>query len=115
MDLSHSKHLIQTPNFSRIAKFLVLEGCINLHKVHPSLGDLNKLNFSSLKNCKMLSSLPSSSCNLKFLETFILSYCSKFEEFPKNFGNLEMLKGASVNGIVVRVLPHSFFVFLEKP
>ena len=56
----------------------------------------------------MLSSLPSSTYNLKSLETFILSDCSKFEEFPENFGNLEMLKGASVDGIVVRVLPHSF-------
>ncbi|KAL6315735.1 hypothetical protein AAG906_006597 [Vitis piasezkii] len=102
MDLSHSKDLTQTPDFSRITNLerLVLEGCINLRKVHRSLGDLKKLNFLSLKNCKMLRRLPSSTCNLKSLETFILSGCSKFEEFPENFGNLEMLKELHADGIV---------------
>ncbi|KAL6316123.1 hypothetical protein AAG906_015953 [Vitis piasezkii] len=102
MDLSHSKDLTQTPDFSRITNLerLVLEGCINLRKVHRSLGDLKKLNFLSLENCKMLRRLPSSTCNLKSLETFILSGCSKFEEFPENFGNLEMLKELDADGIV---------------
>ena len=118
MDLSHSKYLTQTPDFSRITNLerLVLKGCINLRNVHPSLGDLKKLNFLSLENCKMLRRLPSSTCNLKSLETFILSGCSKFEEFPENFGNLEMLKELHADGIVVRVLPPSFFSMrnLEK-
>ncbi|KAL6315738.1 hypothetical protein AAG906_006600 [Vitis piasezkii] len=111
MDLSHSKCLIETPDFSGITNLerLVLEGCINLCKVHRSLGDLKKLNFLSLKNCKMLRRLPSSTCNLKSLEKFILSGCSKFEEFPENFGNLETLKELYADGIVVRVLPPSFF------
>ncbi|KAL6315927.1 hypothetical protein AAG906_013761 [Vitis piasezkii] len=78
MDLSHSKYLTQTPDFSRITNLerLVLKGCIKLRKVHPSLGDL------------------------KSLQTFILSGCSKFEEFPENFGNLEMLKELHLDGIV---------------
>ncbi|KAL6315933.1 hypothetical protein AAG906_013767 [Vitis piasezkii] len=118
IDLSHSKYLIQTPDFSGITNLerLVLEGCINLPKVHPSLGVLKKLNFLSLKNCKMLRRLPSSTCSLKSLETFILSGCSKFEEFPENFGNLEMLKELDADGIAVRVLPPSFFSMrnLEK-
>ncbi|KAL6315704.1 hypothetical protein AAG906_006566 [Vitis piasezkii] len=118
MDLSHSKHLTQTPDFSGITNLerLVLEGCINLPKVHQSLGDLKKLNFLSLKNCKMLRKLPSSTCNLKSLETFILSGCSKFEEFPENFGNLEMLKELHADGIVVRALPPAIFSMrnLEK-
>ena len=118
MDLSHSKYLIQTPDFSRITNLerLVLEGCINLREVHPSLGDLKKLNFLSLKNCEMLRRLPSRICNLKSLRTFILSGCSKFEEFPENFGNLEMLKELHADGVVVRVLPPSFFSMrnLEK-
>ena len=118
MDLSHSKYLTQTPDFSRITNLerLVLQGCINLRKVHPSLGDLKKLNFLSLKNCKMLRRLPSSTCNLESLQTFILSGCSKFEEFPENFGNLEMLKELHVDGIVVRALPPAIFSMrnLEK-
>ncbi|XP_034680095.1 disease resistance protein RPV1-like [Vitis riparia] len=111
MDLSHSKYLTQTPDFSRITNLecLVLEGCINLRNVHPSLGDLKKLNFLSLENCKILRRLPSRIWNLKSLRTLILSGCSKFEEFPENFGNLEMLKELHEDGTVVRSLPPSNF------
>ena len=110
MNLKHSKFLTETPDFSRVTNLerLVLKGCISLYKVHPSLGDLNKLNFLSLKNCKMLKSLPSCICDLKCLEIFILSGCSKFEELPENFGNLEMLKEFCADGTAIRVLPSSF-------
>ncbi|XP_010645905.1 disease resistance protein RPV1 [Vitis vinifera] len=110
MDLSHSKYLIETPNFQGVTnlKRLVLEDCVSLRKVHSSLGDLKNLSFLNLKNCKMLKSLPSSTCDLKSLETFILSGCSKFEGFPENFGSLEMLKELYADEIAIRVLPSSF-------
>ncbi|RVW19350.1 TMV resistance protein N [Vitis vinifera] len=110
MDLSHSKYLIETPNFRGVTnlKRLVLEGCVSLRKVHSSLGDLKNLIFLNLKNCQMLKSLPSSTCDLKSLETFILSGCSKFKEFPENFGSLEMLKELYVDEIAIGVLPSSF-------
>ncbi|KAL6316224.1 hypothetical protein AAG906_017771 [Vitis piasezkii] len=104
MNLKHSIFLTETPDFSRVTnlKRLVLKGCISLYKVHPSLGDLNKLNFLNLKNCKMLNSLPRSICDLKCLEIFILSGCSKFEELPENFGNLEMLEEFYADGTAIR-------------
>ncbi|KAL6315925.1 hypothetical protein AAG906_013759 [Vitis piasezkii] len=104
MDLSHSKYLIETPNFRGVTnlKRLVLEGCVSLHKVHSSLGDLKNIIFLNLKNCKTLKSLPSSTSHLKSLEIFILSGCSKFEEFPKNFGSLEMLKELYADEIAIR-------------
>ena len=110
MDLSHSKYLIETPNFRGVTnlKRLVLEGCVSLRKVHSSLGDLKNLIFLNLKNCQMLKSLPSSTCDLKSLETFILSGCSKFKEFPENFGSLEMLKELYTDEIAIGVLPSSF-------
>ena len=110
MDLSHSKYLIETPNFRGVTnlKRLVLEGCVSLRKVHSSLGDLKNLIFLNLKNCQMLKSLPSSTCDLKSLETFILSGCSKFKEFPENFGSLEMLKELYADEIAIGVLPSSF-------
>ncbi|KAJ9676177.1 hypothetical protein PVL29_024930 [Vitis rotundifolia] len=110
MNLKNSKFLTETPDFSRVTNLeeLVLKGCISLYKVHPSLGDLNKLNFLSLKNCKMLKSLPSSICGLKCLEILILSGCSKFEELPENFGNLEMLKEFCADRTAITVLPSSF-------
>ena len=112
MDLSHSKYLIETPNFQGVTNLqrLVLEDCVSLRKVHSSLGDLKNLSFLNLKNCKMLKSLPSSTCDLKSLETFILSGCSKFEGFPENFGSLEMLKEHYADEITIRVLPSSFSI-----
>ncbi|KAL6316907.1 hypothetical protein AAG906_023562 [Vitis piasezkii] len=103
MDLSHSKYLIETPNFQGVTnlKRLVLEGCVSLREVHSSLGDLKNLIFLNLKNCQMLKSLPSSTCDLKSLETFILSGCSKFKEFPENFGSLEMLKELYADEIAI--------------
>ncbi|KAL6315936.1 hypothetical protein AAG906_013770 [Vitis piasezkii] len=56
----------------------------------------------------MLKSLPSSLCGLKSLEIFILAGCSKIEEFPENYGNLEMLKELNADGTALRVLPSSF-------
>ncbi|KAL6315920.1 hypothetical protein AAG906_013754 [Vitis piasezkii] len=110
MDLSYSRYLIETPNFSGVTnlKQLVLEDCVSLRKVHSSLGDLKNLNFLNLKNCKTLKSLPSSTSNLKSLEIFILSGCSKFEEFPENFGSLEMLREFYADEIAIGVLPSSF-------
>ena len=109
MDLSHSKYLIETPNLSRVTNLerLVLEDCVSLCKVHPSLRDLKNLNFLSFKNCKMLKSLPSGPYDLKSLATLILSGCSKFEQFPENFGYLEMLKKLYADGTALRELPSS--------
>ena len=78
MNLSHSRYLRETPDFSGVINLeqLVLEGCISLREVHPSLVVLNKLKFLSLKNCIMLKSLPSNIYNLKSLETFDVSGCS---------------------------------------
>ncbi|KAL6315719.1 hypothetical protein AAG906_006581 [Vitis piasezkii] len=88
MDLSHSKCLIETPDFSGITNLerLVLEGCINLPEVHPSLGDLKKLNFLSLKDCKMLRRLPSRIWNFKSLRTLILSASASWL-WPKRSSN----------------------------
>ncbi|RVW86269.1 hypothetical protein CK203_043212 [Vitis vinifera] len=52
----------------------------------------------------MLKSLPSSLCGLKSLEIFILSGCSKIEEFPENYGNLEMLKELNADGTALRLM-----------
>ena len=55
----------------------------------------------------MLKSLPSGPYDLKSLATLILSGCSKFEQFPENFGYLEMLKKLYADGTALRELPSS--------
>ena len=65
------------PNLER----LVLEGCRSLVKVDPaSIGKLNKLSLMNLKGCKRLKSLPKRICKFKFLETLILTGCSRLEK-----------------------------------
>ncbi|KAL2327749.1 hypothetical protein Fmac_021176 [Flemingia macrophylla] len=56
MDLSNSKYLVETPDFSETPKLerLDISGCTNLLCVHPSIGLLKKLVFLSLRNCSNL-------------------------------------------------------------
>ncbi|KAL2328073.1 hypothetical protein Fmac_021500 [Flemingia macrophylla] len=56
IDLSNSRHLVETPDFSQIPKLerLDLSGCTNLLRVHSSIGLLGKLAFLSLRNCSNL-------------------------------------------------------------
>jgi len=98
VDLSNSKCLVETPNFSgsRIIERLDFTGCINLSYVHPSIGLLKNLAFLSLEGCRSLVRLvldgnPASKlCSLKVLH---LSGCTKLETVPDFTGvsNLEYL------------------------
>ncbi|RVW79804.1 TMV resistance protein N [Vitis vinifera] len=84
IELSHSQHLIKTPDFSGAPKLrrIILEGCTSLVKVHPSIGALKKLIFLNLEGCKNLKSF-SSSIHLESLQTITLSGCSKLKKFPE--------------------------------
>lgn len=76
IDLSGSKYLIKTPNFSEAPNIetLVLQDCTRLVEVHPSIGVLKKLILLNMRNCKCVESLPPS-ISLESLEIFILSAC----------------------------------------
>ncbi|KAJ0900115.1 putative leucine-rich repeat domain superfamily [Helianthus annuus] len=47
LDLSDSKYLIKTPDFEGLPclERLILEGCINLEEIHPSIGYNKRLVF----------------------------------------------------------------------
>ncbi|XP_054817731.1 disease resistance protein RUN1-like [Prosopis cineraria] len=96
IDLSHSKDLIQTPNFSLLPNLeqLALKGCTKLVEVHPSLGHHKKIIEVNLEGCKNLKTLP---CRLEMvsLRKLVLSSCYKFKrlpEFGENMKNLLILK-----------------------
>nr|XP_023895247.1 TMV resistance protein N-like [Quercus suber] len=61
IELSKSLKLIEAPDTIKVPNLesLVLEGCINLLKIHPSIGIHKKLTILNLQGCKNLTSLPS--------------------------------------------------------
>jgi Leucine-rich repeat (LRR) protein len=96
MDLSNSKYLIGTPNFSWTPKLERLDftGCTNLLQVHSSIGHLTELVFLSLQNCSNLANLDFGSVsNLSSLRVLRLCGCTKLEKTPDFIGasNLEYL------------------------
>ncbi|ESW06208.1 hypothetical protein PHAVU_010G028900 [Phaseolus vulgaris] len=60
LNLSHSKFLRETPDFSGLPSLekLILKDCPSLCKVHQSIGDLQNLVLINLKDCTSLSNLP---------------------------------------------------------
>ncbi|KAJ9676135.1 hypothetical protein PVL29_024908 [Vitis rotundifolia] len=108
MELSSSKLLTETPDFSGITNLerLVFEDCTHLHKIHPSLGGLSKLVFLSLRNCINLRHFPSSG-KLESLQILILSGCSKLEKFPEIRGYMEHLSELYLGGTAIMELPSS--------
>ncbi|XP_062173051.1 disease resistance protein RPV1-like isoform X2 [Alnus glutinosa] len=113
LNLSNSKCLTKSPNFSQVPQLeiLILEGCTNLVQVHKSIGHLKRLVLLNLKNCTNLKDLPRSICNLKSLETLDFSGCSVLEKLPMHWGNMMGLTKPVIDQIVIKKLPSSFGLF----
>ncbi|KAK0578616.1 hypothetical protein LWI29_013231 [Acer saccharum] len=107
--LSHSRHLIRTPDFVGVPNLerLILEGCTNLYEVHSSIGDLKRLVFLNLKDCRNLRSLPSTISGWKSLEILLLLGCSKLDKLPENLGDLECLEELDVGQTAITEAPLS--------
>jgi Leucine-rich repeat (LRR) protein len=100
LDLSHSQHLIKTPNLhSSSLEKLILEGCSSLVEVHQSIENLTSLVFLNLEGCWRLKILPESFANVKSLETLNISGCSHLEKLPKRMGDIESLTELLADGI----------------
>ena len=91
IELNKSQNLIETPDVTKIPVLekLFLEDCINLLRVHQSIGVHKKLTILNLKGCKNLKSLPNK-FEMRSLEILILSGCSKVKKIPE-FGVLKKL------------------------
>ncbi|XP_014515822.1 TMV resistance protein N-like isoform X2 [Vigna radiata var. radiata] len=86
LNLSHSKYLKETPDFSRLPSLeqLILKDCPRLLKVHSSIGDLSNIVLINLKDCRSLSYLPREMHKLRSLKTLIVSgCCSKLRPLEK--------------------------------
>ncbi|XP_052724122.1 disease resistance protein RPV1-like [Vigna angularis] len=109
LNLSHSKYLRETPDFSRLPSLerLILKDCPSLCKVHPSIGHLYNLLLINLKDCTSLSSLPKELYKLKSLRTFILSGCFKIDILEEDIVQMESLITLVTENTVVKQVPCS--------
>ncbi|XP_034675983.1 disease resistance protein RPV1-like isoform X1 [Vitis riparia] len=108
IDLSHSKQLVEMPEFSSMPNLerLNLEGCTSLRELHSSIGDLKWLTYLNLGGCEQLQSLPNS---MKFesLEVLYLNQCPKLKKIPEIHGNMGHLKELYFNKSGIKELPSS--------
>ncbi|XP_068328603.1 disease resistance protein RPV1-like [Pyrus communis] len=105
LDVSHSHGLIEIIDFSLCPKLeeLILVDCTSLIDVHESIGNLERLVYLNMKDCKNLRMLPKNMCMLKSLETLILSGCSNLDEFLVEMMNkMEYVKVLEIDGIPLR-------------
>ncbi|KAJ9676128.1 hypothetical protein PVL29_024903 [Vitis rotundifolia] len=108
LDLSNSKFLMETPDFSRITNLeeLVLDGCTNLCHLHSSLGRLRKLAFLSVSNCIKLRDFPAI-YELVSLQTLDLSGCSNLQKFPDISQHMPCLSKLYLDGTAITEIPAS--------
>lgn len=108
LNLSHSRSLFRTPDFSGLPMLekLVLKECVNLNELHESIGTLEaRLIFLNIKNCKRLKKLPREICKLKVLKTFIISGCSNLVELPRDLWGMQSLEVFLADEIPLSQLP----------
>ncbi|XP_039044435.1 TMV resistance protein N-like isoform X1 [Hibiscus syriacus] len=138
LNLKGSENLIKTPDFTKAPnlEILILEGCIRIVDVHPSIGVLSRLKLLNLrsctslrnlptkvgiesletlilKDCRNLISLPSSIGGCKCLKTLDLSGCSKVENLPENLRELELLEELDLSETAI-AKPSSFIFQLKN-
>uniref|UniRef100_A0A2N9GNB1 TIR domain-containing protein n=1 Tax=Fagus sylvatica TaxID=28930 RepID=A0A2N9GNB1_FAGSY len=106
--LDGSLKLIETPDFTAVPNLekLVLEYCINLRGIHPSIGVHKKLILLDLGGCKNLKTLPSK-FEMESLEILNLSRCSKIKTIPEFGRNMKRLCKLYLDGTAITKLPTS--------
>ncbi|CAL2279992.1 unnamed protein product [Prunus armeniaca] len=106
LNLSHSNALAETPDFSHIPNLerLILKDCGSLVDVHESIGDLERLIYWNMEDCKNIRKLPKNMCMLKALETLIISGCSNLNELPMEMRKIESLKVFHADGVPIHRL-----------
>ncbi|CAJ2633321.1 unnamed protein product [Trifolium pratense] len=111
MNLSDCYQLAAIPDLSwclRLEK-INLESCINLKRIHESIGSLTTLRNLNLTRCEKLIELPSDVSGLKHLESLFLSRCYKLKALPENIGILKSLKTLFADHTAIVELPESTF------
>ena len=87
-------------------KSLVLEYCINLRRIHPSIGMHKKLTILNLNGCKNLTSLPSK-FEMECLTELRLDGCSKITKIPEFSRNMKHVHSLYLSGTAITTRPTS--------
>nr|XP_043619973.1 disease resistance protein RPV1-like [Erigeron canadensis] len=117
MKLRHCRNLTTTPDFTEMANLenLILEGCVNLFKLHPSIGMLKKLVMLNMRDCIQIRSFP---CKLEMdsLQVLILSGCLKMNNLTQVLGTLKSLVKLYADGTAITEFPSfiSSLSYLEE-
>ena len=108
MNLSKSPKLIEAPGIIEVPNLesLVLESCINLRKIDPSIGIHKKLTILNLNDCENLTSLPSK-FEIECLTKLNLTGCSKLTEIPGFGRNMKRVQNLYLGYTAITTLPTS--------
>ncbi|CAN6684964.1 unnamed protein product [Malus baccata var. baccata] len=106
LNLSHSRDLTKTPDFSFVPKLerLILKSCESLIHVDESIGNLEGLVHLNMEDCKSITKLPRNISMLTSLETLIISGCSNLSMFSLDMREMESLKVFEADGVPVHRL-----------
>ncbi|KAL2335661.1 hypothetical protein Fmac_016874 [Flemingia macrophylla] len=114
VDLSQSKDLIKTPDFTGMPNLerLVLEGCISITEIHPSIAQHKRLVVLNLKDCKNLKTLPRK-LEMNSLEIFVLSGCSKIGKLSEFGEDMIKLSVLDLEGTSISKLPDTLNCLID--
>jgi len=109
LNLSHSKYLKSTPDFSKLPNLekLIMKDCPSLSQLHQSIGDLKNILLINLKDCTSLSNLPRNIYQLKSLKTLIISGCLKIDKLEEDIVLMESLTTLIAKDTAIKEIPYS--------
>ncbi|KAK2378877.1 disease resistance protein RPV1 [Trifolium repens] len=109
LNLSHSHHLTQTPDFSKMPNLekLILKDCPRLSEVSHTIGHLHKVLLINLKDCISLSNLPRTIYSLKSLKNLILSGCLRIDKLEEDIEQMESLTTLIADNTAITEVPFS--------
>nr|XP_043627416.1 disease resistance protein Roq1-like [Erigeron canadensis] len=92
MNLRHCRDLTTTPDFTEVVNLekLILEGCVSLVKLHPSIGMLKKLVMLNMRDCINVRRFPCK-VEMESLQVLILPGCLKMDNLSQVSGTLNNL------------------------
>ena len=108
LKLTKSPKLIEAPDTIKVPNLesLDLGFCINLRRIHPSIGIHKKLTILNLNGCESLTSLPSK-FEMECLTELGLYGCSKITKIPEFGRNMKRVFDLNVSGTAITTLPTS--------